>query len=245
MNRLLIVFALVLSACAAKCSCSSSTSGADAGPTDSAPMPDAGPPSDAAPTPAPTSSTTTKVTISNLKDAAAVVNVSVGSDSVVQPSAWTFCGVDAGLTCSFTLAASAVREMSTGGKYLNASIAFNGPVGCGSTIAEFTANNPNGFGTADVSLVNGWSNNVRIYVDGHTLGPSYWNSGPSSYGVFPAFCDVCVAEQSPPCGKSPNGCTTPGSCGCKTGTQYNPTVPCQVTYQQADAGSLVNVALVP
>lgn len=38
---------------------------------------------------------------------------------------------------------------------------------------------------------------------------------------------------------------TSGACGCKSGTQYNPTVPCQVTYQMADAGSLVNVMLLP
>jgi hypothetical protein len=131
------------------------------------------------------------------------------------------------------------------GQYTNVTFAFNGPVGCGSSLAEFTANNPNGYGTADISLVNGWNAKLAIYVNGQTLGPSTWNSGPTTYGVYPGFCDVCVAEKNPPCGKSPAGCTTPGSCGCKTGTQYNPSTPCQVTYQQSDAGSLVNVALMP
>ena len=67
-------------------------------------------------------------------------------------------------------------------------------------------------------------------------------------GVFPYGCDICVARQQPPCGIAPCG-SSPNdggqACGCKTGGQYNPTMPCQVTYQQADAGSLVNVTLLP
>jgi hypothetical protein len=189
--------------------------------------------------------TTTKVIVSNMTDAGATVNVSFGADSVVLPAAWPFCGVDAGLTCSFSLGAASSQSLPTGGQYLNASIAFNGPVGCGSTIAEFTANSTNGFGTADVSLVNGWNANVQITVDGQMLGPATDAGNVSTFGVFPFGCDICVARSQPPCGISNAGCTSPGSCGCKTGTQYNPTVPCQSTYQKSDAGSLVNVALLP
>jgi len=67
-------------------------------------------------------------------------------------------------------------------------------------------------------------------------------------GVFPVGCDICVARQQPPCGISPCG-SSPNdggqTCGCHIGGQYNPIVPCQITYQQADAGSLVNVTLLP
>lgn len=94
----------------------------------------------------------TRVMVSNTTDAGAIVNVSVGADSVVQPSAWSGCP-DAGLTCSFPLNAGTSQALAAGGNYLSAAVAFNGPVGCGNTIAEFTANNANGYGTADVSLV--------------------------------------------------------------------------------------------
>lgn len=191
--------------------------------------------------------------MSNLTDASAQVNISVGSDSVVLPSTWDFCHVDAGLMCSFKLAAGISRALPTGGQYLNASIAFNSPVGCsgpsgGPTIAEFTANNLNGYGTADVSLVNGWNAKVEILVDGQTLGPAKWQHNENVSGVFPYGCDICVARQNPPCGipacgSSPNDGGQ--GCGCKPGGQYNPMVPCQITYQKADAGSLLNVALLP
>jgi hypothetical protein len=195
---------------------------------------------------------TTKVIISNTTDAGATVNISVGADSVVQPSAWDFCHVDAGLTCSMPLGAGVSKVLPTEGQYLNASIAFNGPVGCkapsGSTIAEFTANNPNGYGTADVSLVNGWNADVEILVDGQKLGPAKGQHNENVSGVFPFGCDICVARQNPPCGipacgSSPNDGGQ--NCGCKSGGQYNPTVPCQITYQKADAGSLLNVVLLP
>ena len=239
MNRLLVVLALVLSACAAKCSCSSSSSPTDAGSTDGAPMPDT------APAPAPTAGAPTRATLSNLTDAGATVNVSFGADSKVGPVAWSgFCTATPS-GCTLTLPAGSTRVLPMGGQYTNATFAFNGPVGCGSSLAEFTANNGNGYGTADISLVNGWNAKIAIYVNGQTLGPATSGDMSKTSGVYPVFCDLCVSEGSPPCGKSPVGCTTPGSCGCKSGTQYNPSVPCQITYQQADAGSLVNVALLP
>ncbi len=228
------LLALVLAGCSGSCSCNP-------------PAPDAGP-SDAAPPDAPTAGFDTKVVVSNMTDAGAVVNISIGADSKVMPAAWSFCGVDAGLTCSFPLPASGSQALPTGGQYLNASVAFNGPVGCGSTIAEVTANTGNGYGTADVSLVNGWNADVQITVNGQTLGPATKGDMSKVSGVFPNGCDVCVARQKPPCGIKPCG-SSPNdggqACGCKTGSQYNPTVPCQITYQKADAGSLVNIALVP
>lgn len=202
------------------------------------PSPDATPP-------APEAGAATTAIVSNMTDAGATVNVSFGSDSVVQPSSWPFCGVDAGLTCTFPLAASSSQALPSGGQYLNVSIAFNGLVGCGSTIAEFTANSPKGYGTADVSLVNGWNADVQITVGGQTLGPATSGDNSKVSGVFPYGCDICVARQLPPCGIDAGGCTTPGSCGCKSGTQYNPTVPCQITYEAPDASSFINVTLVP
>jgi hypothetical protein len=193
--------------------------------------------------PATDAGATTKAIVSNATDAGALVAFSFGADSVVQPGDWSFCP-DSG-PCSLQLAAAASQELPTDGRYLNLSIAFNGPVGCGSTVAEFTANNPNGYGTADVSLVNGWNADVAILVDGLTLGPALDAGNADALGVFPYACDICVARSGPPCGIPVAGCTTPGSCGCKAGSQYNPVPPCQVTYQKAGAGSLVNVMLVP
>jgi hypothetical protein len=206
------------------------------------------PPTDAAPedfTPETAPNNTTEVIVSNTTSMGATVNISVGADSVVQPSTWAICNVDAGLTCSFTLDASSSRVLTTNGQYLNASITFNDLVGCGSTVAEFTANNPNGYGTADISLVNGVSNFIEIVVDDQILAAATDGGDTNALGVFPYGCDICVARQNPPCDIPSANCMTPGSCGCKTGTQYNPTVPCQITYQRADAGSILNVLLLP
>jgi hypothetical protein len=201
------------------------------------------------------------VIVQNATDASTVVDLSIGSDSVVQPSSWPFCGVDAGLVCSFTLAPSSSQSLPTGGSYLNVSVAFNGPVGCGldggqgSTLGEVTANNTNGYGTADVSLVNGYSNEVEILIspgpDGGTwtLVPAADGGNTQALGVYPFGCDICVARQAPtPCGIASCGSSPDDGgqgCGCKLGGQYAPAVPCQITYQQADAGSIVVVALVP
>jgi hypothetical protein len=86
---------------------------------------------------------------------------------------------------------------------------------------------------------------VEITVNGQTLGPATSGDMSKTSGVFPLACDICVARSQPPCGFDAGGCTASGSCGCKSGTQYNPTVPCQITYQQADAGSQLSVALLP
>lgn len=202
------------------------------------------PPSPPTPGPAPDAgaAASTHVQVSNATDAGAVVNVSFGTDSTVK--GWAFC-TPTSSGCTFSLPASSTQPLATGGQYLNASIAFNAPVGCGATIAELTANNANGYGTADVSLVNGWNADVAITVDGLTLGPAVDGGNASTFGVFPYGCDVCVARSSPPCGIPSTGCTAPGSCGCKAGSQYKPAVPCQATYQRADAGSTLTVELRP
>jgi hypothetical protein len=235
MNRLLLVLLLALPACTAECSCSSSTV-TDAGPDVT--IPDVAPPSPSGPT--------TQAVLSNLTDAGASVNVSFGSDSVIGPSSWaSFCTATPS-GCTLSLPAGATQPLPMGGQYTNATFAFNGPVGCGSSLGEFTANNPNGYGTADISLVNGANAKIAIYVNGQTLGPAIPGGDNSKVsGVFPVACDLCVARGQPPCGFDAGGCTTSGSCGCKSGSQYNPSVPCQITYQRGGAGSLLNITLLP
>ncbi len=175
--------------------------------------------------------------------------VSFGSDSVVTAASWSFCG-DAG-GCSFQLAPDAGQDLPTAGQYLNATISFDQSPACQTTLGEVNINNPAWVqDTTNISLVNGWSNNVEIDVgDGMSdvgmtvLGPT---QGPVNnatvFGVYPNGCDICVAKQSPPCGITPCGTPdgSPSSCGCKAGTQYNPTVPCQASFNR---GATVVVAL--
>jgi hypothetical protein len=168
------------------------------------------------------------------------VYVSFGGNNEVDAASW--CG-DAG-GCSFSLAPDASYALPSYGQPFNATIAFDQPPSCGATLAEFNLSIPGwSQDTADISLVNGWSNNVAIEIsDASTLGPT---QGPDAnadvYGVFPVACDICVARQSPPCGYDAGGCTAPGSCGCKSGSQYNPSVPCQESFAR---GSVVTVVLV-
>ena len=168
--------------------------------------------------------------------------VSFGSDSVVTAASWSFCG-DAG-GCSFQLAPDAGQDLPTAGQYLNATISFDQSPQCQVTLGEFNINNPAWVqDTTNISLVNGWSNNIEIDVGDASLGPT---QGPSNnatvFGVYPNGCDICVARQKPPCGITPCGSPdgSPATCGCKAGTQYNPTVPCQFSF---DRGSTVIVAL--
>jgi hypothetical protein len=173
------------------------------------------------------------------------VYVSFGGNNAVDAASWPFCGDSgAGTGCAFPLSPGASQALPSNGQPLNATIAFDQFPSCGTTLAEFNLSVPGwSQDTANISLVNGWSNNVSISVsDASTLGPT---QGPDAnadvYGVFPVACDICVARASPPCGFDAGGCTTSGSCGCKSGTQYNPSVPCQESFAR---GSVVTVALV-
>lgn len=172
------------------------------------------------------------------------VYVSFGGNSKVGPADWaSFCTpVPSG--CSFPLAPGASQALPSFGEALNATIAFDQVPGCNTTLAELNLSIPGWQqDTANISLVNGWSNNVQINVSGaQTLGPT---GGPDAnanvYGVFPVACDTCVARSIPPCGFDAGGCTEAGSCGCKSGTQYDPTVPCQESFAR---GAVVTVVLV-
>jgi hypothetical protein len=196
-----------------------------------------GVPNAGAPTPAPTSTSST-LSIVNDTDAPAVVFVAFGADSVVLPGAWC---TGSGLNCQFALAARARRDVSLGGQYLNATISFDKPVTCGTTKAELNLNNPAWYDTVDVSLVDGWNKFVAVNlvsaVGRQDIGPVGPTRNEKAFGVFPDGCDVCVARQNPPCG------VKPGTTGCKSGTQYNPDVPCQWQGPTLGGGTGVTVRL--
>jgi hypothetical protein len=204
---------VVLAGCHASASCRSSTS------------PDA-------------SSST--LTVTNRTAKQTTVNVAFGADSSI--TGWPFCTSNPS-GCSFTLAPSASQALPLGG-YLNATFAFDAPVGCGATKAEVNIGNPAwSSDTADVSLVDGYSDKVQIEVSGEglTLGPPMGATGNEKvYGLFPNGCDICVQRKSPPCGIAPGPLNGDG---CKAGPdQYHPAVPCQWS---GSRGRAFVVALVP
>jgi len=172
-----------------------------------------------------------------------LVYVAFGADSVVRPADWKFCHATGPLTCDFPVAAGGKQELPLAGRYLNATLAFGAPVACGATKAELNLNNPAWYDVTDVSLVDGYSNMVRVTVTDPSgtkvLGPPLGASGNEKvYGVFPLGCDVCTAREHPPCGM------VPGKDGCKAGSQYKPDVPCQHQGAVMGGGSKVEVALV-
>jgi len=175
----------------------------------------------------------------NATDAEVLVNVSFSASSVVLPSGWSFCIGDAssGLSCTFAIAPRGYQTLPTGGSYLNATMAFNGAVACGTTQVELNINNPSWFDIVDISLVNGFSNKVSVDCSGVKLGPVTSATGNEKvFGAFPLGCDLCTARSpQTPCGMSP------GSDGCKAGTQYDPAVPCQYQGSKMGGGTLVTV----
>jgi len=198
------------------------------------------------PTPTPPPSSGTSVVVSNRQKATTVVYVAFGSDSKVGVKDWAFCK-GSGLTCSFQLATSTSQPLPTGGRYLNATFSFGGPVTCGVTKAELNVNNPAWYDTFDVSLVDGFSNKVgMVYTPPAdaggpvTIGPPVGATGNEKVlGVFPVGCDICVARQNPPCS------IPKGTDGCKAGTQNNPTPPCQVQGAVKGGGGALDVVLFP
>ena len=167
-----------------------------------------------------------------------VVYVAFGADSAVVPTSIPFCAPSGPLTCSFPLLGSATISLPLAGKYLNATLAFGAPVGCGATKAELNLNNPKWYDIADISLVDGWSNDVQITVGSTVLGPNHQSGNERALGVFPLGCDICTARQKPPCGM------VPGDQGCKGGTQYHPDVICQWQGAVMGGGTPTRVTLV-
>lgn len=194
--------------------------------------------------PTPSRSTGTKVTVTNAM-ADTLVYVAFGADSIVGPADWvSFCTSPTPRNCFFALPAGKSQPLPTDGRYLNATITFGGEVGCGRTKAEVNVNNPNWYDTLDVSLVDGYSDKIKINVtapDGTAtvLGPPVGETGNERVlGVYPYGCDICVARQNPPCA------IPVGTDGCKGGTQYDPDVACQFQGAVKGGGGSVDVVLV-
>jgi hypothetical protein len=190
--------------------------------------------------------------IANDTGKSTTVFVTFGADTVVGPGNWSgFCTPNPS-GCQFSLGSHDVQAMPLGGLYLNATFTFNHTATCGATKAEVNINNPKWYDIADVSLVDGYSDKIQITAlepaadagaDGGptstVLGPPVGREGNERvFGVFPLGCDICVARQSPPCGMKP------GKTGCKTGSQYNPDVPCQYQGSVMGGGSYLTVTLV-
>lgn len=199
------------------------------------------------PPPKPAPIVGTQVTVRNSTKAKTVVYVSFGSDSAIKAADWSsFCTATAALACHFEIDAVAQTLLpNTKGTYLNVTLSFDGQ-GCGATKAEINVNNPQWYDTLDVSLVDGYSNNVKMtYSPPGTdagvpvvLGPPVGQDGNAQvFGLFPYGCDICVARQNPPCG------IAPGTDGCKAGTQYDPNPPCQFQGAVKGGGGRVEVTL--
>ena len=196
------------------------------------------------------------VRVENRTKRAATVFASFGAGTVVTQADWAaFCApLDADAGCSFPLAPEGKQDLPTGGKFLNATLSFGAYPACAVSLGEVDVSNPSWVqDTANISLVNGWNKDIAIEVTtpgdgGILLGPT---RGPRDngkvFGVYPSGCDICVARQNPPCGFSPCGSPdgSPSSCGCKGGTQYNPEVPCQASFDKGSTVTIVLVADVP
>ena len=185
----------------------------------------------------------TSLSIANDATSATTVFVSFGADSAIKSADWSaFCTASAPLNCAFPLAAQTTLTIALNAN-LNAMLSFDGQ-GCGTSKAELNLHNPAWFDVADVSLVDGFNRNIAIELDGLQLGPTQGaGDNAKAFGVFPLGCDVCVARQSPPCGIAPS--PTPGSAGCKHGTQFSPDVPCQAQGKHKGGGGTVVVKALP
>lgn len=134
--------------------------------------------------------------------------------------------------CTFSISAGRGMKIDTYGRYLQATLSFDS-FGCNATKAEVAINIPQVTGelakydTVDISLVDGFSNNIEMDIDGVVLGPTNgFDKNENAYGVFPYGCDICTARESPPqC-----GIVWPkNNEGCKKGVPDNPKVACQHT----------------
>lgn len=170
-----------------------------------------------------------------------VVYIAFGSDSVIQ--SFPFCGDSS--ECLFALGPNGSQSLPINGYYLNATVSFDAPVGCGTTKAEINVNNPQWYDTLDVSLVDGYSNDVQITAtdlgdagNGATMNAST----PDAYGVYPLACDLCSGRGSPPCGFLDAGANNDG---CHAGSQYDPQPPCQWQGTVMGGGTRVTVSLMP
>jgi len=175
--------------------------------------------------------------IENKTNKASVAHFAFGSDSTIQ--GWPTCTTEPS-GCFVNLPRHSSTELPLSGQYLNVTVSFDAPVGCGVTKAEVNTNNPKWYSIADVSLVDGYSNRVQIAFDTTILGPPNGkHDNENVLGLFPYGCDICVARNQPPCGIPADGN------GCKAGTQYNPTPVCQYQGSVMGGNETIRVQLVP
>jgi hypothetical protein len=182
------------------------------------------------------------VTVTNGTKKATTVYASFGADSGVKADDWkAFCTITAPLNCNFKLDADKAQELPAD-SHLNVTLSFDGQ-GCGATKAEVNVNNPKWYDVVDISLVDGFSNAPAIKYTPPTgaftlLGPPTGKDTDALLlGVYPTGCDICTARENPPCGQAPGGT------GCKAGTQYDPTPPCQFQGPVKGGGGSVEVIL--
>ncbi len=187
-----------------------------------------------------------EIIIANETDSSAQVWVSFGSDSTVKAEGWkSFCSVTAPLNCIFVLPAHGKQPAGHRGEYTNVTISYN-TQGCGATKAELNVANPKWYNTLDVSLVDGYSNKLKITSrepsgQETVLGPPAGKEGNEKIvGVFPYGCDICTGREHPPCG------IPAGGPGCHAGTQFKPEPVCQWQGPAMGPGnnSIITVALV-
>jgi len=183
---------------------------------------------------------TSTLAIANATAKPVTANFAFGADSVFLPASLPNCATSSALNCALILPANSTQTIDLGGKYLNATLAFDLPVGCGATKAELNLNNPAWYDVADVSLVDGFNHDLQMQFGGTLLGPTLGKNGNAAlFGVFPLGCDICTARQNPSCGFAK------GTDGCKAGTQYAPVPPCQVQGTVKGGGTAVIVTVLP
>ena len=188
-------------------------------------------------------STATMLTLANQTKKDTVAYLAFGADSVVQAANLKpICVVDAALNAHCPLAAGSFLPLPLSGQYTNVTVSFGQAVKCGTTKGEVNLNNPSWYNVVDISLVDGFSNQIQITYQAATktvIGPTWRATGNEKMpGVYPLHCDICVARQKSTCGSKP------GRDGCKAGTQYAPVPPCQWQAPTRNDGASVTVALV-
>lgn len=190
------------------------------------------------------------VFIENQTEQPTVAHFAFGADSTIQ--GWSFCITEPS-GCFITVPKHSATELPLSGNYLNVTVSFDAPVGCGVTKAEVNTNNPKWYSIADVSLVDGYSNRVQINfqtnstsdaappADAAILGPPIGrHDNENVLGLFPYGCDICAGRSQPPC-----GIPVDNSKGCKAGTQYNPTPVCQFQGSVMGGNETIRVQLIP
>lgn len=186
-----------------------------------------------------------KLIVKNMQSTVVTASINFGADSkITAADLGSFCKSSAHkLNCRFDVPPNGgSKEIPNPSyKYVNFAVAFKSDVGCGSTKAEGTINNPSWYDVMDVSLVDGFNEKVSMRITpagGKTvvLGPPVGKTGNEKvFGVFPLGCDVCAEKRNPPCGISK------GKDGCKGGTEYKPDVICQ--YQENATAGTVEIVL--